>query len=132
MNGNDISQLRRELGLKHVPSDAVEFIDPSSDLDLSPFMKHSSSAGVSQTVADFARSYDITLKARGVKRTAMRRAYYLMTVRFSIIRKYLISNADKFDRVIMVDARDVMFQSDPFTQIRDPNGRKISHAPLAA
>ena len=40
-------------------------------------------------------------------------------LRWSLYRRYLEENRGRFDRVLMVDLRDVVFQSDPFGQV-DP------------
>lgn len=50
----------------------------------------------------------------GINRLFLKKATNLMCVRFYHYYEYLKSNRERYDRVILTDIRDVIFQSDPF------------------
>lgn len=41
--------------------------------------------------------------------------YYMMLYRFEIYKKYLDSTSEKFDKILLSDLNDVIFQEDPFS-----------------
>eukprot|EP00035_Acanthoeca_spectabilis_P026427 m.462605 g.462605 ORF g.462605 m.462605 type:complete len:379 (-) comp22718_c0_seq1:14-1150(-) len=102
----DISSIKTALQQRKIPADFIDLLDPSPLFKGDPMWD----------------AFNAALRKQRIKSIAYRRACYIYTKRFFTVREYLRAHEERFDRVIFADARDLILQSDPFDQIKDPKG----------
>jgi hypothetical protein len=57
------------------------------------------------------------IPCRALKRSIAKHVFSIMCARFAHFHAYLARHPDKYDRVMITDARDVCFQGDPFENL---------------